>query len=100
MVFERALDVIDGEILFAHSQNEVADGALLRLSAWAGFEVLEKGGFGATEVVTENAEGAWRVAEALSHLLGGGAFQEVGAKGLVLALGGGGGLEEEAGLLC
>jgi hypothetical protein len=50
-------------------------------------------------MVTENAEGARRVAEALGDLLGGGAFQEVGAKGLILALGGGGWLQEEAGLL-
>lgn len=100
MVLERALDVIDGEILLAHRQNEVADGALLGLGTGAGFEVLEKCGFRAAEVVTENAEGAWGVTEALGHLLGGGAFQEVGAKGLILTMGGGSGLQEEAGLIC
>jgi len=84
--------------LFAHSQNEVADGALLGLGSGARFEVLEKGGFSTAEVVTENAEGAWGVAEALGNLVGGRAFQEVGAKGLVLALGGRGRLAEEAGL--
>src|ERR1035437_7596598 len=93
VVLEGALDVIDGEILFAHRQNEVADGALLGLGARAGFEVLEKGGFG-------TAEGAWGVTEALGNLLGGGAFQEVGAKGLILTVGGGSGLQEEAGLIC
>jgi hypothetical protein len=50
-------------------------------------------------MVTENAEGARRVAEALGDLLGGGAFQEVGAQGLILAVGGGGWLQEEPGLL-
>jgi hypothetical protein len=45
-------------------------------------------------MVTENAEGTRRVAEALGDLLGGGAFQEVGAKGLILALGWGGWLQE------
>jgi len=100
VILERALDVIDGEILFAHSQNEAADGTLLRLGAGAGFEVLEKGGFSAAEVVTENAKGAWGVAEALGNLLGGGALQEVGTKGLVLAVGGGGWFQEEAGFFC
>jgi hypothetical protein len=41
------------------------------LGAGAGFEVLEKGGLSAAEVVTENAEGAWGVPEAFGHLLGG-----------------------------
>jgi hypothetical protein len=100
VVLEGALNVVDGEILFAHSQNEVAGGALLGLGARAGLEVLEKGGFSTAEMVTENAEGAWGVAEALGDLLGGGAFQKVGAQGLILALGGGGWLQEEPGLFC
>ena len=39
----------------------------------------------------QNAEGAWRVAKARGDLAGGGAVDEVGAEGFILALGGGAG---------
>lgn len=45
-------------------------------------------------MVDQNAETAFRVAKAAGRLLGGEFFDEEGAQGLVLAVGGVGGLEE------
>ena len=100
VVFQGSLDVIDGKILLAHGEDELADGVLLGLAAGTGFEVAEEIGLGAAEVVAENAEGAVSIAELLGGLLRRDTVDEKGAESLVLAVGGGGGLEEEAGLGC
>ena len=47
----------------------------------------------------QDAGGAGSVAEAPGELVSGGAVDEVGAEGFILALGGGSGLEEEADLV-
>ena len=62
----------------------------------AGLEIAEELGFGAAEMVGQDAEGAGSVAEALGDFIGGESVDEVGAEGFVLALGGGSGFEEEA----
>jgi hypothetical protein len=80
-------DVIDGEILLAHRQDEFADGVLLGLGMRATLELTEEVGLG-----------AWGVAKAAGDLSRGKALDEVGAESLVLALSGRGGDEEEAGL--
>jgi hypothetical protein len=57
----------------------------------------EEGGVGIpAEVMAKDVEGADGVAEGGGDFLGGAVFEEVGAKGLVLALFGGRGFEEEA----
>jgi len=50
--------------------------------------------------MTQNAEGAGGVAEAPGDFLGGELLDEIGAQRLILALAGGGGLQEETGLSC
>src|SRR5215468_4695766 len=63
VVFQGSLDVIDGKILLAHGQDELADGVFLGLAAGTGFEVAEEIRLGAAEVVAENTKGAVRIAE-------------------------------------
>jgi hypothetical protein len=96
--FQGTFDVIDGEVLLAHSQDQLADGVFLGLGMRAVLEFTEEVGLGAAEVMTEDAKGAWSVAKAPGDVSRGDVFHEVGAEGLVLALGGGSGFEEEAGL--
>ena len=59
-------------------------------------ELPEEVGLGAAEMMTQDAKRSWGVAKALGDVSRGKTFDEVGAEGLILALGGGGGLEEEA----
>ena len=68
--------------------------------ARAALELAEPVGLLAPEMMTQDAEGAGGVAETPGDLLGGKLFDEIGAQRLVLALAGGGGLQEEAGLIC
>ena len=49
-------------------------------------------------MMTQDAKRALGVAKAPGDVCRGGAFDKVGAEGLVLALGGGSGFEKEAGL--
>ena len=49
-------------------------------------------------MMTQDAKRALGVAKAAGDVRRGGAFDKVGAEGRVLALGGGSGFEEEAGL--
>jgi hypothetical protein len=84
-------------VLFAQSDSQVAGGGLLGLGVGATARAEEEGGVGvAAEVMAEDVEGADRVAEGRGDFLGGAIFEEVGAKGFVLALFGGSGFEEEA----
>ena len=93
-----AFDVIDGEVLLAHPQDQFADRVFLGLGMRAVLEFAEEVGLGAAEMMTQDAKRAWSVAKAAGDVSRGKTFDEVGAEGLVLALGGGGGFEEEAGL--
>ena len=95
--FQGAFDVIDGEVLLAHPQDQLADGVFFGLGVRAVLEFTEEVGLGAAEVMTQDAKRAWGVAKTPGDVSRGDAFNEVGAEGLVLALGGGSGFEEEAG---
>ena len=61
-------------------------------------EFTEEVGLGAAEMMAQDAEGAGSVAKTARDVSRGKAIDEVGPEGLVLALGGGSGFEEEAGL--
>src|SRR3989475_96767 len=93
---ESAFDVVDGEVLLAHPQDQFADSVFLGLGMRAVLELPEEVGLGAAEMMTQDAKRSWGVAKALGDVSRGKTFDEVGAEGLILALGGGGGLEEEA----
>ena len=95
--FQSAFNFIDGEVLFAHPQDEFANGVLLGLGMRAAFEFAEEVGLGSAEMMAQDAKRAWGIAKALGDVNRGDPFDEEGAEGFVLALGGGGGLEEEAG---
>jgi len=84
-------------ILLAQADNEVAGGGLLGLGLGSAARGQKEGRGGiAPEVVSQDVQGADRVAEGAGDLWGGAALHEVGAEGLVLTLAWGGGLEEEA----
>ena len=91
-------DVIDGEVLLAHAKDQFADGVFLGLGMRAVLELTEEVGLGAAEMMTQDAKRAWGVAKTAGDVSRGNTFDEVGAEGLVLALGGGGRFEEEPGL--
>jgi hypothetical protein len=93
-----AFDVIDGEVLLAHPQDQLADGVFLGLGMRAALELAEEFGFATAEMMTQDAKRALGVAKAAGDVRRGGAFDKVGAEGVVLALGGGSGFEKEAGL--
>jgi hypothetical protein len=61
-------------------------------------QLTKEVGLGAAEMMTQDAKRAWGVAKALGDVGRGETFDEVGTEGLVLALGGGGGFEEEPSL--
>ena len=71
-----------------------SDSAIERLGLYTKEEV----GLGAAEMMTQDAKRARGVAKAAGDISRGEAFDKVGTEGLVLALGGGSGLEEETGL--
>jgi len=64
----------------------------------AALELPEEFGFGTAEMMTQDAKRALGVAKAPGDVCRGGAFDKLGAEGLVLALGRGSGFEKEAGL--
>lgn len=95
---EFALDVVDGEVLFAQGDDEVTDAVALGRGARAGRAWGEESGAAGgvmAELVAEDTEGAGGIAKAFRHLRGRQAVDEVGPEGFVLALGGGFGAEEE-----
>ena len=63
-------------------------------------EFTEEVGLRPAEMMTQDAKGTWGVGKTAGDVSRGEALDEIGAEGLVLALGGGGGFEEEAGLGC
>src|ERR1019366_4287350 len=87
------------QILFAHGEDKFTGRVLFGLGVGAGLEIVEELAFGSAEVVGQDAEGTGRVAKAHGDLVSGGAVDEVGAEGFILALGGGSGFEEEAHLV-
>ncbi len=93
---ECIVDVIDGQVLFAHGDDLIAKAILLRSGLRALLGREEKLAVGVlAELMTKNAKAALRVAKALGHLLGGEVVDEVGSQGLVLTVGGVRGFEEE-----
>jgi hypothetical protein len=94
---QSAFDVVDGEVLLAHPQDQFADGVFLGLGMGAVLEFPEEVGLRAAEMMTQDAKRAWGVAKAAGDVSRGKTFDEVGPESLVLALGGGSGFEEEAG---
>jgi len=85
-------------VLLAHGKDQIADGVFLRLGMRAALELTEEVGLGAAEMMTQDAKRAWGVAKAAGGVRRGKAFDEEGTEGLVLAMGGRGGFEEEASL--
>jgi hypothetical protein len=61
-------------------------------------EFPEEVGLGAAEMMTQDAKRTWGVAKTVGDVGRGKTFDEIGTEGLVLALGGGSGVEEEGGL--
>jgi hypothetical protein len=96
LVGQVATDVVDGEILFAQGDNPVAEriglgcgmGSLGRCEEEVASRVL-------AELMDEDSEAPRCVTEAASDLGTGEPLNEEGAEGLVLALGGVGGFEED-----
>ena len=95
LFFEDPFNVVDGVILFAQGDDELAGGILFGLRLWAGPELTEEVGLVLAKVVAKHAEGARRIAEVFGDQRGSEALDEVSAKGLILALSGGSGFEEE-----
>ena len=88
-------------VLFAQGDDERAGGILLGLGAGPGPGGEEEGGLGVmAEVVAKDAEGGRGVAESAGDLVRGAVIDEVGPEGLVLALPGQGGFEEESTWVC
>lgn len=83
------LDVIDREVLLPHRHGECSDTIARRGFLRSARDVLEEPGlFGwiMPKLVTQDAKGARRVAEALGHLVGRHAFNEEAAKGFILSV--------------
>jgi hypothetical protein len=88
-------------VLLAQSDDEGTGGGFLRLGAGAGASGQEERRLRVmTEAVAKDPKGARRVSEGAGDRLGGAALDEVSAEGLVLALFGQGGFEEEVARIC
>jgi hypothetical protein len=98
---ECIVDVIDGQVLFAHGDDLIAQAILLRCGLRALLGREEKLAVGVlAELMTKNAKAALGVAKALGHLLGREVIDEVGSQSLVLTVRGARGFEEEGGVVC
>jgi hypothetical protein len=96
---EFVADVVNRVVLLAEFDHPRTDGVLLGLGLGTVGDVPEEVPIHeVSKAVAENAEGAWLISEPLGNFLGGPFFDEVGAEGFVLALGGAGG-DEEGGFL-
>jgi hypothetical protein len=73
----------------------LADSVFLGLAVGAMLEFTEEVGLGATEMMAQDAKRSRRISEAAGDVSRGKTFDKVGSEGLVLALGGGSGFEEE-----
>jgi hypothetical protein len=84
-----ALDVIDGQIAFAHGDDEFADRITSGGIAWPVPHHLKETSLLAsvvTELMAEDTKRPNRIAEAACHFVGGELFHEVGAQSLVLTV--------------
>src|SRR5215467_6837220 len=101
LLLKRLTDLIDRVVVLAQRNDLLVCGALLGLVGGARFprgEEFRK--FVAAEGMTEHAERAWRIAEALGDLEGGEPFEVESAQSLVLALARRAWLTEEAAAVC
>ena len=96
-----AADVVDREVLLAQGDDPIAEGIGFGRGLWPfgrGEEEVASGIL--AKLVDKDAEASWGIAEAASGLVTGQSLDEVGAEGLVLAMGGVGGFEEDPGEVC
>src|SRR5260370_38589949 len=96
--FQGAFDVIDGEVLLAHPQDQLADGVFLGLGMRAVLEFTEEVGLGSAGMMTQDAKGAWVVAKAAAKRRTGKDVVRGGAGGSLMATGVRRGSEDEMGL--
>jgi hypothetical protein len=98
LVGQIAADVVDGEVLLSQGDDAVTEGIAFGCGMRPLGRCEEEVASGTlAELVDEDAEAPRGVAEAASHLDAGETVDEEGAKGLVLAMGGVGGFEEDLG---
>lgn len=98
LVGQVAADVVDGEVLFPQGDDGFAEGIGLGCGLGPLGRGQEEGAAGIlAELMDQDAEAGRGIAETAGDLGGGEAIDEEGAEGLVLAVGGVGGLEEDAG---
>ena len=93
-----AADVVDREVLFAKVDDPIGEGIGFGRGPWPfgrGEEEVASGIL--AELMDEDAEAPRRIAEVASGLVTGQSVDEVGSEGLVLAMGGVGGFEEDPG---
>ena len=86
-IFEGLADLINRMVLLAQLDGQVASRRLLGLGLGAVSRGEKKGGLGfSAKMMTEDVEGIEGIAKSARHLLGGSAFDQVSAQGLVLAM--------------
>ena len=96
-LLEGLADFIDRVVLFAQLDDQVAGGRFLGLGLRAVARGHKEDRVGlAAEVVAQDVKGVERVAEGAGDLFGGAALDQESAQGLVLAVFGQAGFEEEA----
>ena len=96
-LLEGLADFIDRMVLFAQLDDQVASGRFLGLGLGTVARGDKEDGSGfAAEVVAQDMEGIEGVAESAGDVFGGTAFDQESAQGLVLAVFGQAGFEEEA----
>ncbi len=96
LVSQATADVIDGEVLFSEGDDEFAEGIGLRCRLRSLGRGQEEGAVGIlAELMDQDAKAAGGVTEAAGNFGAGNVVHEEGAQGLVLAMGGVGGLEED-----
>ena len=98
---EFALDVIDGEVAFAHGNGQIANPITFGRRLRPAVGLTEEGGTFVgvvTELMAEDAKGTDGVAEAASDVGGGFLVNEEGTQGFVLALEGGLRVEKKVGV--
>jgi hypothetical protein len=84
-----ALDVIDREIPFSHSNGQIPDAIAGGRRLRSALRLVEEGGAFlrvVAELITQDAEGAGGIAEAAGDIGGGLVLEEVSTEGFILAL--------------
>src|SRR5207302_8644473 len=95
-ILESLADLINGIVLLAQLNDQVARCGLFGLGLRAVLRREKKGGMGfSAKMVTEDVEGIEGVAEGAGHLFGGTALDQVSAQSLVLAVFRQAGFQEE-----